>query len=101
MACNALVCQRISARLRQRKTRFNLVLQMRRSTQMNHNQLKTVDRDPVRHLDTVFAIADRYGVEVDIHLHEPGTLGAFAVELIAERTKVLGLQGRVTISLVS
>lgn len=58
----------------------------------------TVDRDPVRHLDTIFAIADRYGVEVDIHLHEPGTLGAFAVELIAERTRVLGLQGRVTIS---
>lgn len=58
----------------------------------------TVDRNPVRHLDTIFAIADRYGVEVDIHLHEPGTLGAFAVELIAERTNALGLQGRVTIS---
>lgn len=58
----------------------------------------TVDRDPVRHLDTVFGLADRYGVEVDIHLHEPGTLGAFAVELIAERTRALGLQGRVTIS---
>ncbi|MFN8443790.1 MAG: amidohydrolase family protein [Caldilineaceae bacterium] len=58
----------------------------------------TVDRDPVRHLDTIFAIADRYGVEVDIHLHEAGTLGAFSVELIAERTKALGLQGRVTIS---
>lgn len=58
----------------------------------------TVDRDPVRHLDTIFALADRYGVELDIHLHEPGMLGAFAVELIAERTRVLGLQGRVTIS---
>lgn len=58
----------------------------------------TVDRDPVHHLDTIFAIAERYGVEVDIHLHEPGTLGAFAVELIAERTRALGLQGRVTIS---
>lgn len=58
----------------------------------------TIDRDPVRHLDVVFGIAERYGVEVDIHLHEPGTLGAFAVELIAERTRVLGLQGRVTIS---
>jgi len=57
-----------------------------------------IDRDPVRHLDTIFAIADRHGVEVDIHLHEPGTLGAFAIELIAERTRVLGLQGRVTIS---
>ncbi|MBX3015114.1 MAG: amidohydrolase family protein [Caldilineaceae bacterium] len=58
----------------------------------------TIDRDPVRHLDTVFALADRHGVEVDIHLHEPGTLGAFAVELVAERTRVLGLQGRVTLS---
>lgn len=58
----------------------------------------TVDRDPVRHLDIVFGIAERYGVEVDIHLHEPGTLGAFAVELIAERTRALGMQGRVTIS---
>lgn len=58
----------------------------------------TVDRDPVRHLDTVFALADRYGVEVDIHLHEPGMLGAFSLELIAERTRALGLQGRVTIS---
>lgn len=58
----------------------------------------TVDRDPVQHLDIIFELADRYGVELDIHLHEPGMLGAFAVELIAERTKTLGLQGRVTIS---
>lgn len=58
----------------------------------------TVDRDPVAHLDTIFALADRYGVEVDIHLHEPGTLGAFAVELIIERTKALGMKGKVTIS---
>ncbi len=58
----------------------------------------TVDRDPVKHLNTVFDIADRHGVEVDIHLHEPGMLGAFSVELIAERTKSLGLQGKVTIS---
>jgi len=58
----------------------------------------TVDRDPVAHLDTIFAMADRYGVELDIHLHEPGLLGAFAVELIAERTRALGFQGRVTIS---
>lgn len=58
----------------------------------------TVDRDPVQHLDTIFELAERYGVEVDIHLHEPGTLGAFAVELIAERTKALGMQRKVTIS---
>ncbi len=58
----------------------------------------TIDRDPVRHLDTIFGLADRYGVEVDIHLHEPGMLGGFAMELISERTKALGFQGRVTIS---
>ena len=58
----------------------------------------TVDRDPVKHLDTIFALAERYGVELDIHLHEPAELGAFSVELIIERTKALGLQNNVTIS---
>lgn len=58
----------------------------------------TVDRDPIQHIDTVFEIATRYGVEVDIHLHEPGMLGAFAVEIIADRTQSLGMQGMVTIS---
>ena len=57
-----------------------------------------IDRDPVAHLDTIFGIAARHGVGLDIHLHEPDSLGVFAIELIAERTKALGLQGRVTIS---
>ncbi len=57
-----------------------------------------VDRDPAKHLDTIFTLAERYNVDVDIHLHEPGELGAFSVELIAERTKALGWQGRVVIS---
>lgn len=57
-----------------------------------------VDRDPVRHLDIVFRLAERHARPVDIHLHEPGELGAFAMELIAERTRALGLAGRVTIS---
>jgi cytosine/adenosine deaminase-related metal-dependent hydrolase len=56
------------------------------------------NRDPVGHLNAVFGLADRFGKEIDIHLHEPDHLGAFAVELIAERTRALGLQGRVTIS---
>ena len=58
----------------------------------------SLDRDPVGHLDTIFGIAGRTGVGIDIHLHEPGTLGAFSMELIGERTRALGLQGRVTIS---
>ncbi|MEV0648427.1 amidohydrolase [Phytomonospora sp. NPDC050363] len=57
-----------------------------------------VDRDPVKHLDVVFALADKHGVGVDIHLHDRGTLGVFQFELIAERTRALGLAGKVTIS---
>nr|WP_314076484.1 amidohydrolase family protein [uncultured Roseococcus sp.] len=57
-----------------------------------------IDRDPVKHLDIVFKLAERHGKPVDIHLHEPHELGAFSMELIAERTKAIGAQGRVTIS---
>jgi cytosine/adenosine deaminase-related metal-dependent hydrolase len=57
-----------------------------------------LDRDPVGHLDVVFGIAHRHGVGVDIHLHETGELGAFTIELIAERTAALGMQGSVNIS---
>ncbi|WP_404799646.1 amidohydrolase family protein [Arthrobacter pullicola] len=31
----------------------------------------SLDRDPVRHLDIVFGLAEKYSVPVDIHLHEP------------------------------
>lgn len=58
----------------------------------------TIDRDPVRHLDAIFALADRYAKPIDIHLHELGELGAFCLDLIVERTRALGLQGRVMVS---
>jgi cytosine/adenosine deaminase-related metal-dependent hydrolase len=58
----------------------------------------TIDRDPAKHLDTIFGLAERHDVDVDVHLHEPGELGAFSVDLIAERTEALGFQGRVVIS---
>ncbi len=56
------------------------------------------DRDPVAHLDVVFGLAERKQVGVDLHLHEVGELGAFTIELIAERTRALGMEGNVTIS---
>ncbi len=56
------------------------------------------DRDPVAHLDIVFGLAERHHAGVDIHLHETGELGAFTVELIAERAIALGMEGQVTIS---
>lgn len=57
-----------------------------------------IDRDPKGHLDTIFALAERHDVDIDIHLHEPGELGAFSIDLIIERTRALGWKGRVTIS---
>ena len=41
-----------------------------------------IDRDPKGHLDAVFGLAERHGKPVDIHLHEPGELGLFTMELI-------------------
>ncbi len=57
-----------------------------------------IDRDPKGHLDAVFALADKHGAPVDIHLHEPGEMGAFSMELIVERTRALGMRGRVMVS---
>jgi cytosine/adenosine deaminase-related metal-dependent hydrolase len=57
-----------------------------------------IDGDPVRHLDVVFGLADRYQAMVDIHLHDGGSLGTWELGLICERTTALGLQGRVTVS---
>lgn len=57
-----------------------------------------IDRDPKGHLDTIFSLAEKHDVDIDIHLHEPGDLGAFSIDLIIERTRALGWKGRVTIS---
>jgi len=57
-----------------------------------------IDGDPRGHLDTIFGIADRKAARIDIHLHERGELGLFEFQLIVERTKALGMQGRVVVS---
>ncbi|HTY81080.1 MAG TPA: amidohydrolase family protein [Candidatus Bathyarchaeia archaeon] len=57
-----------------------------------------LDGDPVAHLDVVFGIAERHGVGVDIHLHDGGALGAWELRLIVERTRALGLAGKVAVS---
>ena len=56
------------------------------------------DRDPAEHLDTVFALADKHGKGIDIHLHEAGTAGLFSLEEIAARTRAAGMTGQVTVS---
>ncbi len=57
-----------------------------------------IDRDPKGHLDAIFALAERYGKPLDIHLHERGEMGCFSMEMIIERTIAHGMQNQVTIS---
>ncbi|OBG40904.1 MULTISPECIES: amidohydrolase family protein [Mycolicibacter] len=56
------------------------------------------DGDVDGQLDVVFGLADRHGAGIDIHLHDPGTLGTGQLRAIAERTRALGLGGKVTVS---
>lgn len=56
------------------------------------------DQDPTGQLDAIFQVAGEAGCEVDIHLHDPGALGLWQMWRIIERTRNLGLEGRVTIS---
>ena len=56
------------------------------------------DGDVAGHLDVIFAIAERHGVGIDIHLHDGGLPGISEIEEIARRTKASGIGGKVTIS---
>ncbi|WP_028401350.1 amidohydrolase family protein [Ectobacillus panaciterrae] len=58
----------------------------------------TVDRNIEKSLYTIFDIAVEAGKGIDIHLHDPNTLGAFTMERIADLTKDSDLKGKVTIS---
>ena len=57
-----------------------------------------IDRDVEGHLDAIFGIAERRGVGLDIHLHDPGPLGCFELRQIAARASATGLVGRVAVS---
>ncbi|MHC0038444.1 amidohydrolase family protein [Pseudoneobacillus sp. C159] len=58
----------------------------------------TVDRNIEKSLATIFEIAVEYNKGVDIHLHDPNSLGAFTFERMAHYTGDAGLKGRATIS---
>ena len=60
-----------------------------------------VDADPVRHLDVVFGLAERFGVPVDLHLDIGEPTGPSLLGLVAERTRALGLAGRVVVGHVT
>jgi cytosine/adenosine deaminase-related metal-dependent hydrolase len=49
-------------------------------------------------LDILFNLASRHGKPIDIHLHDPGTLGCYQLQRIAARSRSAGLEGRVAVS---
>lgn len=57
-----------------------------------------IDGDLDAHLDSIFAIAERRGIGVDIHLHDGGEPGLAQILAIAERTEAASLQGKVAVS---
>lgn len=56
------------------------------------------DGDADAHLDVVFGVAERHGVKIDIHLHEPGQQGIEQLRRIALRTRAAAMQGKVAVS---
>ncbi|MBS2532276.1 amidohydrolase family protein [Catenulispora sp. NF23] len=56
------------------------------------------DHDLTGQLDLVFGLADRYGVGVDLHLHDTGRDGLDVFDAVLQRTRALSLAGRVTVS---
>ncbi len=57
-----------------------------------------IDGDMDSHLGTVFALAERHGAGIDIHLHDGGAAGLAELRDIARRTRGTGLKGRVVVS---
>lgn len=58
----------------------------------------SMDRDPKGHLDTIFSLSQKHAKPIDIHLHEPGEMGAFSLDLLLERTQALGMAGNIVVS---
>lgn len=57
-----------------------------------------IDGDPVASLNLTFGLAQRHQKPIDIHLHEPGEMGAFTLGLLLDRVAALGMQGQVVVS---
>lgn len=56
------------------------------------------DDDLTGQLDTVFGIAERHRLGVDIHLHDRDERGTAALREIIDRTRTLDMGGQVTVS---
>ncbi|ASR38101.1 cytosine deaminase [Prauserella marina] len=56
------------------------------------------DDDPAGQLDLLFGLAERYGIGIDLHLHDRERAGLDVIADVIDRTRALSLGGRVTIS---
>ena len=57
-----------------------------------------IDDDVKGQLDTIFGVAEKHGVGLDIHLHDFGPLGCSELREISARTEAAGLTGKVAVS---
>lgn len=58
----------------------------------------SVDQNIEKSLNTIMEIAVEANADVDVHIHDPGHLGAFTFKRLAAITEDAGWQGRVTVS---
>lgn len=58
----------------------------------------TIDGDIEKSLKITFDLATKYQKEIDIHLHDRGTLGIFEINRIIDYTIATNMQGKVQIS---
>lgn len=58
----------------------------------------TIDGDIEKSLKTTFDLAIKYNKEIDIHLHDRGSLGVYEINRIIDYTQEYNLQGKVQIS---
>ena len=56
------------------------------------------ERNVEQTLQTIFELAVEYDAGVDLHLHDPGTLGLFELDRLIDHTLDAGWQGRVSLS---
>src|SRR5262249_2746503 len=53
---------------------------------------------PIKFLDTVFALAQRHGLPLDMHIDEHLDAGSLLFDAVIERTRAHGMAGRVVAS---
>jgi len=58
----------------------------------------TVDHNIEKSLDMIMELAVEENADIDVHIHDPGHLGAYTFKKLADLTEEAGWHGRVTIS---